>query len=836
MSRRDKWKKFTFSLDLVGATPKLLEFLKYVDSRGRTFYEPELVKKAAYRYEKYWLPLYASLSLGGCTNDYYPPYDVAWIWHCHLLAPTSYIKDCRLVCAGQVLDHFLFDTREIESKQERTRELWERELAGVAFNFGESNSIRDENEFRQFRSKLSYNLIEASQRQQAFYYQVSLPHFSDVTFLRLCLQRYRKFLYLKQKNPMVYVVPCYGIDLIWHAPQLSPMAYAKDTVNLLGYVFPHDDTTNDRAAGSKLTNSNVITRDLWMGLFGEAYFFPGGMYRGDKPSRRDFTSGSRINFRDFYAKRGQFCLVENRLSSNGLKNEKTKFQLKVTNSQQVVLYEGVASTESTLSFNKYYDYDQLDEKSLDITVAVVRPRESLGEKLKNVLGKKRDLKSFDGKNEATLYSLMLKTPLQTHEWQEFKMNLTNSNESCGGAVAADESSTFLYQKWSFDSQAQRAVLFDLKRQPFQFVHMKHVVHDEYACFDMANRDFSERKGEGIRAAHILRGYFNNEKIELYRVEILHVPSIKWSSIKLTHANNQLLASAHLIGPAQLPTRAQIRNARGLYLNPEREMAMLIRNHSGDYAVVKGEWVGVRCGVPPKYRGQKGVRGNAGRLLITIYSFEKKKQKKLTISGPEFVFELKSSDNCRFKVDLKTGRIVLKLDKDDHVSSLEIESTLCVIFSIAMLHVMAQPKPKPYVSDANFNENPVINPAYSSSTGLTFYRGLLPVNSIDLRTLYLLSSIGLLDLIGTFCFYYFFCNLNEVSYNSWFFGGSASGDTLAGCGGCGGCGGGTAQLNAYAGAADAAGDDGIDAAGFGAAGCGGAGCGGAGCGGGGCGGA
>ena len=41
------------------------------------------------------------------------------------------------------------------------------------------------------RSQCDYNLFEAVKRQAAFYYSVSLPHFTDEKFLQTALARYK---------------------------------------------------------------------------------------------------------------------------------------------------------------------------------------------------------------------------------------------------------------------------------------------------------------------------------------------------------------------------------------------------------------------------------------------------------------------------------------------------------------------------------------------------------------------------------------------------------------------------------------------------------------------
>ena len=82
-----------------------LEFLKKVDSSRDKYYNAEYVDISIQRYEKYWLPLLAEqlpLQFPGQDNPkitqkkYAPPMDIHWVWHVHMLAPVSYIADCKV--------------------------------------------------------------------------------------------------------------------------------------------------------------------------------------------------------------------------------------------------------------------------------------------------------------------------------------------------------------------------------------------------------------------------------------------------------------------------------------------------------------------------------------------------------------------------------------------------------------------------------------------------------------------------------------------------------------------------------------------------------------------
>jgi len=113
--------------------------------------------------------------------------------------------------------------------------------------------------------------------------KVSLDHFRDRYFLNDALKRYMMYLYLKKCNPDKFLVPCYDMDLIWHAHQVHPVEYQRDTSAALGFVLKHDDSVNDRSEGSRLNNADDVTRRLWTDTFGVPFARPGAMFRGNPP-------------------------------------------------------------------------------------------------------------------------------------------------------------------------------------------------------------------------------------------------------------------------------------------------------------------------------------------------------------------------------------------------------------------------------------------------------------------------------------------------------------------------------------------------------------------------
>lgn len=247
-----EWQNIKLSVDLVNAAKYQLEFLRKVDKTTH-LYNGFLFDRALYRYEKIWIPLSAS-NYGDAKLI--PPLDVEWVWHLHMLSPLAYKNDCERLCK-RVLNHRLNCETQIKKYYEYSKKLWE-EYSKTPYEY--TDDCTNQNAYL---SRIKYDLKSASLRQSTFLYQVSLPHFQDELFLQFGVERYKKFLNLKKNYSNEFIVPCYLIDIIWHSHQLHPMEYNYDTKKLLGCVFTHDDTVSDRSVGSKLSQCDERTRQLW---------------------------------------------------------------------------------------------------------------------------------------------------------------------------------------------------------------------------------------------------------------------------------------------------------------------------------------------------------------------------------------------------------------------------------------------------------------------------------------------------------------------------------------------------------------------------------------------
>jgi len=254
-----------------------LEFLQQVDQYPSLYTAGPILDNAIRRYERFWLPLVARYTSDGKQGegDLYisllaAPLDVAWIWHVHMLSPVAYQHDCNLLFQ-RILHH---DYR--SKDRNKGRQFWQESNYDEPFDIDLSTQPAS---VQAYASQIKYDLRSAASRQSKFYFNVSLPHYKDVLFLKLAVDRYKHHLYLKKINPALFAVPCYDFDLIWHVHQLHPLNYFSDMMALLGFVLDHDDTETDRVPGSKLYDSELSTRNAWSNT-GQKFAKRGAMYRG----------------------------------------------------------------------------------------------------------------------------------------------------------------------------------------------------------------------------------------------------------------------------------------------------------------------------------------------------------------------------------------------------------------------------------------------------------------------------------------------------------------------------------------------------------------------------
>ena len=208
--------------------------------------------------------------------------DIHWVWHVHMLAPVTYKSDLERLFTRRI-NHRPQEWLVLRERRDYTRKLWNELWPEEPFD--PSPDVEEiEERICDYQPGFDYDIATAVQRQRLFFYQVSLPHYRNEAFLQTAKLRYKMYLHLKALHPLVFLVPCYDMDIFWHAHQAQPLIYEEETEAAVGHLLPHDDSVNDRSEGSKLCNAEEQTRILWKATFKQDFSRPGSMFRGDPPN------------------------------------------------------------------------------------------------------------------------------------------------------------------------------------------------------------------------------------------------------------------------------------------------------------------------------------------------------------------------------------------------------------------------------------------------------------------------------------------------------------------------------------------------------------------------
>jgi hypothetical protein len=289
-----------FSVELIEMSKRHVEFLGAMHASGISLKRPSA---SSFRRYELWLTLVARVPH---DKALVPPSDVAWLWHCHRLAPYRYAQHCREAFRSSPLEaNPPFSMQHTEWSRPpscgkggadadagaETRRLWEKYFPSEPF-FPAATSTQEPPAPAGVGILAGYDVLASAERQATFLWQVSGPKFVDEGFLAEGRANYARFIRLmKIRGPGQTLVPTYQIDLMWHTHILTKFAaYNKDCIELMGTTLNHDDSLNDRSEGSDLEKAFNVTKGLWKDTFGADYVVDGGMYRGEPPPQYVFAS------------------------------------------------------------------------------------------------------------------------------------------------------------------------------------------------------------------------------------------------------------------------------------------------------------------------------------------------------------------------------------------------------------------------------------------------------------------------------------------------------------------------------------------------------------------
>jgi hypothetical protein len=186
-----------FSVDLIENSLKHKWFLRTIHELGISLNHISLL--SLHRYVDCWLTLVDKHP----STPLIPPADVAWLWHCHRLAPKDY-EEYVVGRFGLILEAtFPFSLQYAHAENYSQESLTTQDLWALHFP-DELFFVEDTKDIVKHPEQTSYllgdfDLLGSTRRQATFLWQVSSPSFDDISFLEQGLKNYIRFLMLKPK-------------------------------------------------------------------------------------------------------------------------------------------------------------------------------------------------------------------------------------------------------------------------------------------------------------------------------------------------------------------------------------------------------------------------------------------------------------------------------------------------------------------------------------------------------------------------------------------------------------------------------------------------------------
>ncbi|CAF5015459.1 unnamed protein product [Rotaria sp. Silwood1] len=577
--------QIVISEDLKQAVLDHLSYLKEYYDHPEHF-QKQSREYAVYRYETFWLPFIAE----NADLDIVPPLDVLFVWHSHMLAPIAYASDCERLF-GRIIPHRI-RTRSPQLIK-LSEQLWTKKYnRTMPYHLDYTANIPV---IPPYTSKIKYALTQAVERQADFYYNVSLGHFKDPDFINEAINRYKKFIYLKRLNPQLFVVPMYDIDIIWHTHQLFPEIYRRDMIENLQHVLHHDDATVDRSPNSKLSTSDHDTRHKWFELYGDRLPKNGCMYRG-KTSKGLYQYITDFNFLLECQRYSMYVqLIENNVPTAGATkkdidhkvstivplhdqplSEPLREQLfaQFNSSDQEIFARG-----SSGHIEAHFDAD-FNDFTIKLTLKIQRKAGYWPMNYYN------SIEEYDLPSEKLLSIVQFTQPVQADN-----------------TLADDDDSSalfYLYDKNVERDSVLREIVPNVKRLvvgiPAIDINTVIVRYDtsEYEEVTL-DQNYLAQLGttflfnlENLKAQQASHNITPVHQEEPILLNIRHT-IINDIDIFTATFDNAIFASCHTLNWSQLPLPNQVSSIHDvsiITLNPDIEEALIIKDHTGDWGILK----------------------------------------------------------------------------------------------------------------------------------------------------------------------------------------------------------------------------------------------------------
>ena len=264
-SQRTK-QTFTVSCDALKTARYYGHFLREYSNQTPPVTNIRLLRRAALRYEHCWLPLVATKG----DTVLFPPWDVYYVWHLHMLLPQNYRKYCHKYF-GRTLGHtFLGPEDDQHQLIMSTKSIWQERHPLEPYEMKEVPGST------LLETRLTKILCESDVNIAHFHHQLTAEHYQDDYFLQSAQERYCMFMNMIKQRAGGYI-PTTDIELLWKSHMLNPVAYTKDSLTFFGRIVDMDSESYSRDSidGPRFVAGIQGTAQRWKEMYKTPYVTAG---------------------------------------------------------------------------------------------------------------------------------------------------------------------------------------------------------------------------------------------------------------------------------------------------------------------------------------------------------------------------------------------------------------------------------------------------------------------------------------------------------------------------------------------------------------------------------
>ncbi|CAH8507919.1 unnamed protein product [Heterobilharzia americana] len=165
---------------------------------------------------------------------------------------------------GEQIDHCLVCDKAFKDLTKKSYELWKSRYPNEPFNLSLKNLNCSKSRLTNWVSQLSFNPLQLINYNDNFYYQISMPHYMNKTFLQEAYERYQKYLYIRKLDHQINQYYCNNTTIyenpinLFHSTTTTTDNKNISSKNIASTSLAYNQLDNESSLSTTIKQKNII--------------------------------------------------------------------------------------------------------------------------------------------------------------------------------------------------------------------------------------------------------------------------------------------------------------------------------------------------------------------------------------------------------------------------------------------------------------------------------------------------------------------------------------------------------------------------------------------------